>query len=1067
MIALIRRWLKRLRAPREVDDTAEELSQPSAESMLEVSQRLADSEQQYRLITENVADVVFHERDGKIVWVSPSVEGVLGAPPEYWIGRASRDAVPAEDRQAAPGRLARVMAGESVRDRLRVISVDGVTHWADTRGKPFYNAAGRPDGFIVSLHLVDDEVAAQQALESAQALLRASADSMLDPQVLFEVLRDGSGRVVDCVFRGVNRAACSYLGMVDGELIGSTQLEVMPNFAVSGLWERFAECLADGQPVVLTDFRYVSGILDAERIYDIRITRAGVDLVSVTWSDVTERFEAARRLAASERKYRLLAENAADVVFRERHGVIVWVSPSVEDVLGAPPEYWIGRESREVIPPADAEQHAALVSKVLTGEGVEARLRVTALDGVTHWVHVHGRPFFDSDGRQDGFTASLRVIDAEVAAQKAAEAAQALVRARADSMLDPQVLLEAVRDPAGRVLDFVYRSINRAAISYYGLEEGDLLGRSHRDTMPDADGSGLTARLLECLESGEPLIFDDFPFFSGYFNEEHRFDIRATRAGADLLSFTWRDVTERFEAAERLAASEQNYRLLAENVGDVVCHLRDDTIVWVSNSVEHILGAPPAHWIGRKAADFVVAGDQPTHMERVDQLAHGRAVMGRARVVAADGTQHWVHMHVKPFMDSDGKPDGALSSFRLIDDEVAAEHVLEQARRERARADDRYRRSIDNAAIGMSVVTTEGRFVEVNDALCRFYGYDAAALLQKTWQDLTAPEYLDADVEQYNAVLEGRLDSYRMVKQYIHADGHPIWGDLSVSCVRDENGQVENFVTQVADITAMVEANERNRVLAQQLQKQRDLLAAELESAAAYMASIMPAGLAGRVGVSSRYLPARALGGDCFHYTWIDDDFLLVYLIDVSGHGIEPALLSVSVHNLLRSGTIGIETLRSPEATLAELNRLFQMDQQGEHYFTMWYGVYQASTRSLRYASAGAPPAYAFTRNLAGTVSVVELSTAAAPVGMFEDTVFTSATYPVPPGCQILVFSDGASELDLAGNKQLSLPEFKALTTRLAATPDWSLDDLVAELRNLKASDTFEDDCSLMQLTFD
>ena len=151
------------------------------------------------------------------------------------------------------------------------------------------------------------------------------------------------------------------------------------------------------------------------------------------------------------------------------------------------------------------------------------------------------------------------------------------------------------------------------------------------------------------------------------------------------------------------------------------------------------------------------------------------------------------------------------------------------------------------APLRMSVGTTDGRFVEVNDALCQFYGYDAATLMQKTWQDLTAPDYLDADLEKSKEVLEGRLDSYRMLKQYIHADGHRIWGDLSVSCVRDENGQVESLVTQVADVTATVEATERNRVLAQQLQQQSDRLAAELDSAAAYMASIMPAGLAGNV----------------------------------------------------------------------------------------------------------------------------------------------------------------------------------------------------------------------------
>ena len=73
------------------------------------------------------------------------------------------------------------------------------------------------------------------------------------------------------------------------------------------------------------------------------------------------------------------------------------------------------------------------------------------------------------------------------------------------------------------------------------------------------------------------------------------------------------------------------------------------------------------------------------------------------------------------------------------------------------------------------------------------------------------------------------------------------------------------------------------------------------------------------------------------------------------------------------------------------------MSEQGDHYFTIWYGVYQASTRTLRYASAGSPPALAFEAGTGGPVVVAELSTPATPVGMFADTVFTSGTYAVPP----------------------------------------------------------------------
>ena len=394
-------------------------------------------------------------------------------------------------------------------------------------------------------------------------------------------------------------------------------------------------------------------------------------------------------------------------------------------------------------------------------------------------------------------------------------------------------------------------------------------------------------------------------------------------------------------------------------------------------------------------------------------------------------------------------------------------HAAQEARRQQAKADERFRRSMSHAAIGMCLVAPDGRFEEVNDALCQLFGYDAETLMQKTWQEVTAPAYLQAHLRNFNDVLEGRIDAYRGVKEYLHADGHRIWGDLAVSCIRDEDGQVENLIAQIADITARVQADERNRVLAQQLQQKTDLMKAELDTASAYMSSIMPQGLDGPVVVSSRYLPSRALGGDCFNYHWIDEDHFFVKLIDVSGHGIEPALLAVSIHNLLRSGTLTTETLLAPEALLTELNRLFQMDLQKDHYFTIWYGVYEMSSRTLRYASAGMPPAFAYTYEGETAVATTELFTQAVPVGVFEDTVYISDTFSVPHGCQILICSDGASEITLDDHEQLSWADFANLTARLAQSPDWTLDDLVDQLRALTPSGVFEDDCSLIQLKFD
>ena len=518
-------------------------------------------------------------------------------------------------------------------------------------------------------------------------------------------------------------------------------------------------------------------------------------------------------------------------------------------------------------------------------------------------------------------------------------------------------------------------------------------------------------------------------------------------------------------AQKRLAASEQRFRLLTENTADMVTLVQGGRLAWVSPSISDALGAPPDYWLGREIGEIVPAEDRARLARKLKILADGGTIKQRVRVQSVDGVSHWTHMHAKPYRDGSNQ-DGFTAAFRLIDDEVAAEQEVEEARRLQAQADQRYRESVENAAIGMCLVTPEGRFYEVNDALCRLFGYDAAALKHKTWQELTAPEYVQADQRNVTNVLEGRIDSYRMTKQFIHADGHRIWGDLSVSCIRDESGAVVNFVSQIADITAARQAEQRSRALAQRLRRQTAQMEAELKSAAAYLSSIMPGEMTGRVSVFSRYLPSSELGGDCFDYLWIDDDHLLIYLIDVSGHGIEPALLSVSVHNLLRSGSLQPEILLDPPAALGELNRLFQMDRQHDHYFTVWYAVYDAPTRTLHYAGAGAPPALLFTAAADGTTTSTELSCESAPVGMFAETTFGGRTCPMSPGCRLLLFSDGAFEIFLADDLQMSLQEFEALSTRLAGSPDWSLDDLVGELTALSATNHFDDDCSLILLTF-
>ena len=137
-------------------------------------------------------------------------------------------------------------------------------------------------------------------------------------------------------------------------------------------------------------------------------------------------------------------------------------------------------------------------------------------------------------------------------------------------------------------------------------------------------------------------------------------------------------------------------------------------------------------------------------------------------------------------------------------------------------------------------------------------------------------------------------------------------------------------------------------------------LAGELAEAADYVRSLLPAPLSGKVGVRWDFESCSSVGGDAFGYRWVDDEHFAAYVLDVCGHGVGAALLSVSVMNTLANQSLQDTDLRAPDQVLARLNAMFPMARHHEMYFTIWYGVFHAGTRRLRYATGGHPAALLF-----------------------------------------------------------------------------------------------------------
>lgn len=385
--------------------------------------------------------------------------------------------------------------------------------------------------------------------------------------------------------------------------------------------------------------------------------------------------------------FRLLAENASDIVYAAGpDGLVTWVSPTVEQALGWRPRDLIGTSMMDLVHKDDHATIGVVRDRTYSGEHVEhppggILIRMRGKDGEYRWVGGRVRPVTTSTGEPAGVVGGISVVDELVEAREEARFNEANLQATLRSLLDPHVLLRATRGPSGTVVDFWVVDVNDAACEDVGLTRDRIQGRYITEYVEGSEGLDLVRLCARSMDSDVPLVLDDYGLSTD--GRRRRVDLRGVRVG-DSLSLTWRDVTERHESARRLAESEERYRLLAENSSDVVFLTRDRAIEWVSPSLTSALGWDPDDWRGHPFELHAHPDDLERLRQRRQEVIEGSTRVIAVRISDREGAFHWIELHAGPFYDADGRLEGVVGSFRVTDDEVAAQEELQR----RAQLDD-------------------------------------------------------------------------------------------------------------------------------------------------------------------------------------------------------------------------------------------------------------------------------------------------------------------------------------------------------------------------------------------
>ncbi|MEM6822428.1 MAG: SpoIIE family protein phosphatase [Verrucomicrobiota bacterium] len=351
-----------------------------------------------------------------------------------------------------------------------------------------------------------------------------------------------------------------------------------------------------------------------------------------------------------------------------------------------------------------------------------------------------------------------------------------------------------------------------------------------------------------------------------------------------------------------------------------------------------------------------------------------------------------------------------------------------------------------NVADLIAVIDSNRRRVWHNEAYCSTFGYSREELANSDSQIKLHPDDLPLVRDAFEVAVQtgvGQKLQYRMQAK----DGS--WIHL------ESSSQVVDLPEHGRSVI-LVARNITDRIRLEQALKK------ELSEAASYIRSLLPTPVDKPVLADWKFMPSNSLGGDAFFYDWMDDRYFRFGLLDVCGHGMGAALLSISAMNCLRAATLPDVDFKSPAQVLAATNRAYPMEEHGNRFFTMWYGVYDREDRSLTYGSAGHPGVILVEES--GVLQTLEAR--GGTIGIMPDAEYAEERVTLDPRALVYLFSDGVYELrDTSGN-EWPFEEFQALLKPQGDCGEEELERIMQSTREQTGVENFEDDYSMLRLVF-
>lgn len=361
----------------------------------------------------------------------------------------------------------------------------------------------------------------------------------------------------------------------------------------------------------------------------------------------------------------------------------------------------------------------------------------------------------------------------------------------------------------------------------------------------------------------------------------------------------------------------------------------------------------------------------------------------------------------------------------------------------------------------LTLINKDYEYELVNDSYCRSFSKSREDFIGKKISEVWGSKRFEEEIKtKIDLCFTGKIFSEE--DSFVVSDGERRFYAVTYYPYKEENGDITHVAVVTNDITdrkiaeiALKESEEKLRKLNDEKDRYLKVINSDLEQASNYIKSLLPDSIDDNLmKIDWKIEFSSKLGGDSIGYHWIDDENFAFYICDVTGHGVGAALHSVAALNTLKYQTLVNTDFRFPDQVLKELNEVFQMSEHYSLFITMWYCVYNKTTRELKYAGAGHPPMIIIDSN--NSASFIEAENVV--IGIISDMEFNYNICKISSGTSLYLFTDGAFEIEADDSSILSIKhisEYLKTNNNKDANEIEGLHNHLVEINNKKLSDDF------------